>query len=265
MKLFLYSVEMSQNLMPNWTVELPSLAKNTTDINLGAKMIQDLNYFIFQDNLTVSRSVKRLELEGLIVSREDYEVRVNLLRTFAPGLQKLNWGGILNLDLSSEQGYQFPEDVQFHKLAVFTLSMAPLVESGVDEYIYPEDCSSLEWLLVLIKSWKSLPTLRLECCAALSLQFLEMFHLSGARMLSCLRELSLNTVTLDVLKALVKLNISLKKLELFSLDLTKQDFPYADKLLQKHCQTLHSLLFIIPLSPRRRRHSSSVYYFPEIC
>lgn len=259
MKLFRYSVEMANNPLPNWSIALPSLGLeedgdgdgvDTSEGQPGAKMLEDLDYFIVDDKLDARRSLKRLNLGGAISSRKDYDVRLKVLQAVGGGVEEFTWRGSWYLDTAPGKNYPFPEDIHFQKLKVFTLSLSPL-EPGGWGHDEAKNCSSLTWLQPFIKSIHRVTTIRLECSTSLALLFCNTLTKPGMMsLLSNLREVSVHHVTVNVIKILLKLDKPLKKLELFDLkNLEKSDFQYFAELLQKHCQTLESLLFIIPPSP----------------
>lgn len=257
MKLFRYAVEMGNNPISNWKIDLSPIGKryalDPSPGKLGAKLLEDIDYFLFDNSAQLSnacRSVKTLKLGGTIAFLSDYKLRLKFLQALGSRLTELNWGGHWYLRASGGN-CPFPENIQFYKLKVFNLSLCPLEEAGGWFDYAAKNCSNLTWLQPLIRSIKRVTTLRFACSASLTLEFLNV--LSKPEIISLysnLNELSLNKVTVDVIKILLKLDRPLKKLQIYALkDMKKPDFLYFEELLRKHCQTLESLLFIIPPTP----------------
>lgn len=210
----------------------------------------------------MTRSLKRLTLGGNTASRKDYDVRLSLLQVLAPGLEEFTWAGIWNLNTASGQDYPFSEDIQFHKLKVFTLSLTP-VEEDEEEYITARDCSGLNWLQALAQALEGVSSIRLECPAPFSLTFLDILsHHKKFKLVPNLKELSLKSVDGPVIRILLNLKIPLKKLEVFSIKLKKVDFHLFDELLENHAKILESLLFIIPSASRKEGETPPIIRFP---
>lgn len=259
MKLFQYFAEMAHNPISNWLFQIPITLGQDDAINLlpgqpGAKLLADLLNLCLSD---VSMFPKKLEFRGQIVTELDYEVRLTILKAVAGALQEFNWGGDWDLVTISGEDIPFPEKFQFHKLRVFTLSLTLPGEEDVDE-VY-----NFTWLPHFIKTIQGVTTIRLRCDSEISCVFLSVLG-QEMRFFSNLNEISIKTVTEDVIQLLLKLEKPLTKLELSKITLTKEDFQYLGKLLEKHCQTLKSLLLIIPESPRDEDDTPSVYIrFPK--
>lgn len=128
-----------------------------------------------------------------------------------------------------------------------------------------DDWSNLTWLEPFINSVQSVTTIRLECSAALNFTFCSI--LTDRRSLfSNLTEISVHHVTLDMIKLLLKLDKPFTKLELMDLKtLKKREFLHFEKLLQKRCQTLENLLFIIPRSPLEEEDTPPVFISFPAC
>lgn len=252
MKLFRYLVEMRNNPLSNWFIDIPAMGLEVyepidpTRGRPGDKLLEDVNYLLHEDNEDIRQSLKTLEIEGFIRSQLDYDVRLKLLQAFGGSMTEFTWGGCWYIDTATGKDYPFPDDIQFRKLKVFTLCLDIL-----EDWSTADDCSSLTWLQPFIKATQRVTTIRLECYAELSLTFLNI--LTNPEILSLfsnLADISVQNGCAGVIKSLLKLVKPLTKLELYDfVDLEKQEFKNFELLLRKHSKTLKTLLFVIPPSP----------------
>lgn len=245
MKLFRYSIDMGTSPLSHWWIKLPAIGMeennviNVSEGRPGSKLLEDIKYL---RNTIIIGSLKTLELTGTINSQMDYDVRLKFLEVLSPRLEEFTWSGEWYLETASGEDYPFPEDIQFPKLTVLTLSMSIIDEGGNDA----TDCSSLTWLQPLIKAVKRVTTIRLNFSDHRSILSI-LTQPEIMRTYSNLSKLNLSYANVEVIQLLLKLDKPLKKLTILDFEkMSKQHFYFLEKLLRKHCQTLESLFLIIP-------------------
>lgn len=149
----------------------------------------------------------------------------------APELKEFKWGGSWYLNLVSGKNYPFPEDIKFHKLLVFTMSLIPLDfarHHGCCGDNPAHACYSLTWLTPFMKAVCGVTTIRLASNHHMVIFFLSILtQPETMKLFSNLNHITLHTVILAEIKLLLKLDKPLKKLEIIKLEfMESQDFRY---------------------------------------